>query len=232
MNRILLAGLATLIMSVSLRGQGFVNLDFQSAQIIFADPPYNHVIATTNALPYWSAFDGTGTNSLSFINYNHSAFISPVTLYSYSYTNGGSLSINYSVLLDLGSISQTALVPADAQSLFFKSKPNSGITVSLGGQDLSYMAISNALDYTLYGAAIPSSFAGQTQTLTFMASVNGGGPLDDIQFSPEAVPEPPAISFFCLGTGILFYVRRRKRQRRLEGEGMKGPDIDTGDLKE
>jgi hypothetical protein len=204
----LLAGLLALIMSVSLRGQGFVNLDFQSAQIIFADPPYNHVIATTNALPYWSAFDGTGTNSLSFISYRSSAFVSPVTLNSYSYTNGGSLSINYSVLLDLGSISQTALVPADAQSLFFKSKPNSGITVSLGGQDLSYMAISNALDYTLYGAAIPSSFAGQTQTLTF-----GGGPLDNIQFSPEAIPEPSAASLILLGTGILFYVRRLKRYR-------------------
>ncbi len=34
------------------RAQGtFQNLDFESAQLIYVDPPFNHVIATTDALP-------------------------------------------------------------------------------------------------------------------------------------------------------------------------------------
>jgi hypothetical protein len=70
--------------------------------------------------------------------------------------------------------------------------------------------ISNALNYTLYGAAIPSFFIGQNETLTFTA-LHGGTLLDDIQFSTISVPEPSAISLLCLGSGILFYVRRKYR---------------------
>jgi len=207
-----------------LQAQGtFQNLDFESARIIFDDPPYYKSIATTNALPDWSAF--SGTNQLTNIPYGSGGLISPVMLRSQ--TNGGSLSGNYSVFLGfnsaspqpgntIGSISQTGRVPADALSLLFEVGTgfyDGPLTISLGGQDLSYIAISNASNYTLYGADI-STFAGQTETLTFTAGVNGGlanAELDNIQFSQVAIPEPSAISLICLSSGVLFYVRKRKR---------------------
>ncbi|HAO78405.1 MAG TPA: hypothetical protein DCQ92_05395 [Verrucomicrobia subdivision 3 bacterium] len=227
MKKTLLAlALMTIWTGLSQAQGTFQNLDFESAQIIFNDPPYYKSIATTNALPDWSAF--SGTTQLTNIPYGAGGIFAPVILYSQ--TNGGSLSGNYSVVLShggsgsgapqAGSISQTGLVPADVLSLLFEVGTyfySGPLTVSLGGQDLSYITISNALNYTLYGAAIPFSFAGQTETLTFTAGVNGGyavAELDNIQFSTLSVPEPSAISLIFLGSGVLFYVRKRKSRVR------------------
>ena len=62
----------------------------------------------------------------------------------------------------------------------------------------------------LYGVDI-SGFAGKVETLAFSSGLpdNGAVGVDDIRFSPEAVPEPSAISFFCLGSGVLFCLRRK-----------------------
>jgi hypothetical protein len=64
-------------------------------------------------------------------------------------------------------------VPANAQSLQFEAvQAVDGVSamipfvVTLGGQNLSLTVISNALNYTLYGAII-SSWAGQTAQLSF-----------------------------------------------------------------
>jgi len=193
----------------------FRNLDFESAQLVFIDSPTNHWLATTNALPGWSAF--SETNQLANIQYGINGGITPSVWLS-SQTNRGSIDGFFSVGLGetvfyTGSISQTGLVPANARSLLFEMITGGAISVSLGGQNLSYIAISNALNYTLYGADI-SSFAGQIETLNFSAVVNyGGGLLDDIQFSTLSVPEPSAISLIFLGSGVLFYVRHRKRFR-------------------
>jgi hypothetical protein len=230
MNKALLT-LACLAVSAMFSGaQGsFQNLDFESARLIFV-PPNSQQIATTNALPYWSAYYGTNLlSSIPYIGYPSTPL--PVDLQSR--TNGGVIDGNYDIFLGyypssfgfgsatntLGSISQTGLVPAGVQSLLFKGNlddPYHPITVSLGGLDLSYVAISNALNYTLYGAAIPPSLAGQTETLIFSAGANGqlgGGILDDIEFSTVLVPEPSSISLLCLGGGTLFYLRRRRRKR-------------------
>jgi hypothetical protein len=49
------------------------------------------------------------------------------------------------------------------------------------------------------------------ETLTF----SGRGLLDDIQFSPEVIPEPSAAALVFLGSGILFYVCRIRKRCRL-----------------
>ncbi|HAO78406.1 MAG TPA: hypothetical protein DCQ92_05400 [Verrucomicrobia subdivision 3 bacterium] len=215
MKKTLLALVLVMMNFRLLQAQGtFQNLDFESAQLVFIDSPTNHLIATTSALPGWSAF--SGTNQLAHVRYGIGGIVPPVWLSSQTNTGAinGSFSVGIGEITGLytGSISQTALVPADAQSLLFKSGTGisgESLTVSLGGQDLSYIAISNALNYTLYGADI-SSFAGHTETLTFMGG-SGGTLLDDIQFSQIAVPEPSAISLIWLGSGVLFYVRKRRR---------------------
>jgi hypothetical protein len=47
------------------------------------------------------------------------------------------------------------------------------------------------------------------ETLTF----SGGGILDDIQFSPELIPEPSPSWLLFLGSGVLLYVRRKGKFR-------------------
>ena len=214
MNRVLLIWFATIAVSASSQGQSFTNLDFESAQIV---PSYTNnygyvFIPTENALPGWSAFDGT--TQLSQIQYNPSAaaISPPVALFG---SNIDVIAGNFSILLHSStiSISQTALVPSGTESLVFDavSFGSPSLLVSMGGQNLSYTAISVGTNpygrsYTVYAADV-SAFAGQMETLTF----SGGGILDDIQFSPEAIPEPSTASLVFLGSGVLLYVRKRRQ---------------------
>jgi hypothetical protein len=214
MNKELITSLsAALVATSSAFGQGtFQDLDFESARLVFVTSPYYTEIVATNALPGWSAF--SGANPLSTIFYNDPRFFPPVELLG---SNSLAIGGNFSVLLSEGggigtniygpgSISQTGLVPTDAQTLLFEanlnlfSSPGSSLVVSLGGQNLSYMAIFNAPNYTLYGADI-SMFAGQTEILSFMAAA-GLVLLDNIQFSPQVIPEPSIHAL--LGLGGLF----------------------------
>lgn len=210
MNRKLLVCLSAMCVAASARGQEFVNLNFEAAKIVISatNSSFAMEIATSNALPGWSAFFGTNQAPLVQYNFGPAPGL-PVVLFG---SNSVVIDGNFSVYLDGGSISQTGLVPSGAKSLLFDSGPPS-LLVSLGGQSLAYAAISNALNSSsiIYGADI-SGFAGQVETLIF----SGAGALDDIQFSPEAVPEPSA-SLIFLGTGVLFYVRRRKRYRFMNG---------------
>ena len=197
--------------------QGFVNLDFESAQIIpFAEGGYVNSIRTTNALPGWTVFYGASQQSV--INYNAPAAGSTfVTLWA---TNGFQLAGNYSVLLQGGltasaaSISQTGLVPASARSLLFYGAGRSSTTpvlvVALGGQDLSFSAIAEGPNYTVYGADV-SAFAGRETALMFSAWKAPIGynewNIDNIQFSSTPVPEPSVLALAALG-GLLLCCRR------------------------
>lgn len=220
MNRILSVWFISLVMATSLQSQDFTNMNFESAQALdYTNGPYKY-ITTANALPSWSAF--SGTNQMAQIQYNPGGAVSPLPvdlLGSNVYTIEGNFSVYLSDGLpdSAGSISQAGLIPSGTQSLLFDAD-SSSLLVFLGGQSLSYTAISNALNsygrsYTVYGSDV-SGFSGQVETLTFSGGLagSGGGILDDIRFSPEAVPEPSA-SLIFLGTGLLFYVRRRKRYR-------------------
>jgi PEP-CTERM motif len=200
--------------------QGFVNLDFESARIIpiTGSPNYPYDIATSNAVPGWSVY--YGANPQSQITYNDPALGSTfVTLYA---TNGYQLAGNYSVLLQGGgtasaaTISETGLVPVSAESLLFygagNSSISSGLVVSMDGQDLSLSVIANELNYTVYGADI-SSFAGQTETLSFSALEAFGGynnwNIDNIQFLASPIPEPSTLALVGLG-GLLPVWRNRR----------------------
>jgi len=213
MNKMLPVSFITLLMSTSLQSQDFTNLNFESARVILiTNSAVSSIIATSNALPGWSVLAGGGVESpwVHYNDYNGSLFSSMTLLASNQWVIGG----NFGVLVADGSISQTGLVPGGVESLLFDAT-SSSLVVSLGGQNLSYTAISNALNsygasYTIYGVDI-SGFAGKVETLAFSSGLpdNGAVGVDDIRFSPEAVPEPSAISFFCLGSGVLFCLRRK-----------------------
>jgi hypothetical protein len=105
-------------------------------------------------------------------------------------------------------------VPADTVAIQFIAEGNpelGSLLVSLGGQNISYYAISSGPTYTTYGGNIPLSLASQIETLSFTAAegYNNNWEIDDIQFSPTAVPEPQALGWICFG--VFFLSRRMKR---------------------
>jgi hypothetical protein len=161
MKPILLISLLTVIISFSSRGQGFINLNFENANIVFV----SGTLATRNALPSWSAY--SGTNQLSTIRYNASFGVPTPAVGLYG-SNSLAISGNFSASIGRnGSISQTGLVPNGSESLLFDATSSSYL-VSLGGQNLSYAAISTGANsfgqsYSVYAADI-SSFAGKTET--------------------------------------------------------------------
>jgi PEP-CTERM motif len=128
---------------------------------------------------------------------------------------GGSLALsgNFSVgLYSNGSISQTGLVPDNAESLQFEATtPQDGLYVTLGGQNLSYSVLSEGTDYDVYGANIPADLDGDVETLTFgIQSGPGQTLLDNIDFSTMSVPEPSEWALIGLGAVLFGFWRARK----------------------
>ncbi len=202
----------------NLLAQGmFQNLDFEATRVSLVTNVATGV-AVSDALPGWSASDGTAQLSTITVYPAYpviGGFLSPVDLIA-SATD--SLDGNFSVILGAGggspvpahgTISQTGRVPAGVHSLLFKAAliPGSTLQVSLGGANLSYVALSTQPKYTVYGADI-SAFAGDNAELILMAATRGAE-IDDIQFSPQFVPEPGGAALFLLGVGMLTSVRRR-----------------------
>jgi hypothetical protein len=123
---------------------------------------------------------------------------------------GGSLALsgNYSVgLFSDGSISQTGLVPDNAESVQFETSANItglALNVILGGDNLGFSALSQGTGYTVYGINIPAAMDGQMETLTFRTEgATPGILLDNIEFSPMSVPEPSACALLGLGAILL-----------------------------
>jgi hypothetical protein len=116
-------------------------------------------------------------------------------------------------------ITQTGLVPADTESLWFKalfisSGPLSSFDVTLGGQTLSLVPVSSGANYTLYAADV-SAWAGRTAELDFTAFPDTTHfddaylYLDSIQFSNLPIPEPNVFGLSALGALLLGWRVRR-----------------------
>jgi hypothetical protein len=213
-------------------GQGFLNLDFESANL--APVPAGEVggyVSITDAIPAWTAFvDGNPISQV--IQNNGTAGGSPsLSIWgSDAPPDSGVLVFqgNYNVILSAGfgghatSISQAGLVPASANLLLFKASAYSAgsgsFSVSMGDQNLDYYALSTEVNFTIYAADV-SAFAGLVKTLTFTdnsaASAWNYEQLDDIQFVSEAVPEPsvPNLLGMCI---ILVLLKAMRPNTALE----------------
>ena len=206
-----MAGLTLMVaILASARGQGtFQNLDFEAAQIIYDLP---NRIATSDALPGWQAF--SGTDQLSHVHYNSPAAANIVALVG---SNVAVLSGSFSVSLSVGgSVTQAGLVPAGTESLRFKASWHSvPAVVSLGGQELPLVRLSETANYSLYGADV-SAFAGQTARLSFASPLTAVNILvDDFEFSPLPIPEPAVLAF--VGLSAVFFAARWVHRRAKRG---------------
>ena len=213
-------------------GQGFANLDFESANVSEHSP--GDEVATSAALPSWTAYFSSSSNptasSLSTIGYDGlSLGPASINLEDSNAPNGtGGFSLfpiqgNYSVFLQGSqgsvpfppgtstSIGQTGTIPNTAQSITFFAILGGNFQVTFNGQNISYSAIGSGINYTIYGANI-SGYAGQTGQLLFTAPDQTSTLLDNIQFSSSSVPEPSEFALSGLGTLILGFRRWTKRR--------------------
>jgi PEP-CTERM motif len=208
--------------------QGFINLNFESANIP-AGTQTGSFIPISDAFPGWTAFQtspNTGSNSLSAAWYDLvSTGGEGISVNDANAPFGfGSISGKYSAYLFSGNagnvsydvgISQTGLVPSGTESLQFQvGEASSPFKVTLGGETINVLPLANFSTYTLYGGNV-SSFAGQAETLTLtetfptMYGPPGILSLDNILFSTMAVPEPTTFGLLVLGGAIFFGWRRR-----------------------
>jgi len=214
MKKTTLMLIVTALLIISVRGQGFINLDFSLAYNLPSNPGIDGLsVSVTNALPDWTAYGGH--NVLSSINYlsnSFAGFSTPVQLEAGSLALGGN---NFAVGLGSGgSISQTAQVPSNAESLEFETISAAGLELYLDGQIISIKEISADNGYNTYGANLPAGTAGQVETLTFYE--NGSQTvLDGIVFSSSPIPEPGEGALLGLGALVWgVYWRRSRTERR------------------
>ncbi len=198
------------VSAISARGQDFRNLNFDLAGNLPGNRPAGGWVSVTNALPDWTVYQGE-VSLIGLIYYTGvPGADSAVELAG----GDGALSGNNltAVILPDGSISQTGSVPGDAESLRFEASIDQNdmdyLSVSLGGQSLSYSEISPGPDYIVYGANLPANMAGQTETLSFRdGQPDGSFKLDNIQFSTMAVPEPSECALFGIATILIVFFK-------------------------
>ncbi len=199
------------------RAQGFVNLDFEAANVA-AYPPGS--VPRTLGIPGWAAYI-SGTPQTTILYNNATLGEASVSLQGV----GGAFQTvqgQFSVVLQAtffapdtnsAAIGQTATVPASTQSLIFwgdtsLSRAANDMDVTFNGEVIPYLPIGSGSHYTIYGANF-APFAGQFGELRFTAFNNTYAAVDNIQFSALPVPEPARIAFAGLVAAMLV-VRRWK----------------------
>ena len=212
-----LATLGLWILGISLcRAQGFVNLDFESANVK-GYAVGSSSVPTVAALPGWTASfsqPGLGTANTSQICYDTLSLGGAMIVINDATAGGRMAPIqgNYSVLLVGGSyqtsssISQTGLIPNGTTTLLVSSSGllTGQFIVSVGGQSINMIPQQSFANYSIYGGDI-SIFAGQIAQLSFTALPPANGfyennlVLDNLQFSNLPVPEPESLAFLVVG---------------------------------
>ena len=203
----------TLLFAVSSRGlgQGFLNLDFESA--IIPDNPKSNIPAA-DLFPNW-----TVSPPLVYVYYNgYSLSGGSISLISTNAGFPGPLQGQYWVLFRGTnpngpdgpipiSLGQTGQIPVWARSISYWGN-DQGLQITFNGAVLAFSTLSTTANYNVYGADI-SAYAGQTGQLLISAlSGTGGSQFDNIQFSSTAVPEPGTVALIVTG-GWLLGCRRK-----------------------
>jgi hypothetical protein len=215
--------LLTLSAPLITRAQGtFQNLDFESANL--TPVPAGHFgefVPITSALPGWTGYLGSDQTVQVLQN---SYALGTATIDIWGPQPSSTLPVidgNYSVFLQSGSdspqggpfvsasIAQVGTIPTNAQSLQYKAAEESQLlSVSFAGNTLTPFVIGSGQEspgdiaYTLWGVDI-APYAGQSGQLEFTDNAVGNVELDDITFSPQAVPEPNALELMLMG-GMIF----------------------------
>ncbi len=203
-------------MSNAAFAQGFVNLNFESTTITpVVFPGGTRYVATVPGW-IWTPSGNLVNGDPNSVGFNEAALdfpavdlqgtnspFAPAIQGKYSvFLQGGDLPPPYAIVASFG---QTGQIPLTAQSIIYWGD---ALQVTFNGQMLSFTDISNALNYTIWGADI-SAYAGQTGQLLFTVPWESTAVLDNIQFSPTPVPEPSGLAFGGLAALLLIFRRWR-----------------------
>ena len=199
-----------LLLCRSGHAQGFVNLDFESANIVLGS--FNQ-ISITNAFPGWTitwafvSYDSPSLSggSITICDTNPPTSFQPIQGRFFAFL----ASENYPGTGLPISMSQTGQIPVSAESISFWGTIG-GMQITFNSQPLNFLVTGSSANYDIYTADI-SAYAGQTGQLLFTVPpyVNSAI-LDNIQFSSSPVPEPAALALAALGAGLLGCLRRRQ----------------------
>jgi PEP-CTERM motif-containing protein len=169
----------------------------------------NFEVPISKAMPGWSGYVGGG--QIGGVAYNTVGIGGAVISFHDSTSLFPPIQGNYSVRLQPSSvpptsvaISQTGLIPQGAQSLQFFSLA-SAFQVTFAGQAIPLVRIGATTRYDIFGGDI-SAFSGMSGELRF----TGGGALDNIYFSDQAIPEPSVACLVTLGAGLLAWLGRKR----------------------
>jgi hypothetical protein len=202
----------------------FQNLDFEAAHGPFAFNPDWPKLATSEALPDWSAREGNFAD-FGYVGYRVTAIPGPNISLLDAYTPSPVLRGNYLVGMSTGRggpsaywvpvwIAQTGTIPAEAFELSFLSQSGTGaanLAVTFGGTLLPFQPVEDVGAGAERYAADVSALAGTTAELRFttllLASGNNYVELDNIQFS--TIPEPSPVLLLLGGMAIRLMARRR-----------------------
>ncbi len=221
---------AIIIQLTDAHSQGFVNLNFESAQIPNGTSQ-GSLISTNSGIPGWTASSfqpQSGTQEVSQVFYDVISLGGAEISINDTNTSASFVPLQgrFSVFLFGGSfqqsvtISQRGLVPNGSQSLQMQIstdgyvRPIGQFVVALNGEAISMVPLATFPTYTLYGGDA-SSFENQLATLDITASAVQSGPgpnpilLDGIVFSSQAIPEPGTLCLLVLGTLILGFRWKR-----------------------
>lgn len=189
-------------------GQSFWNLNFEAANVQGYHP--GDSIPASLALPGW-----TVTSSNTWIAYDALSLGGPVVSICDTnvYSGFQPLQGRFSAYLFGGyvpgypgggaTISQTGLVPANALSLdLWVGTGYTPFNVTLGGSSIDMLPWYQSGNYTVFHGDI-SAVAGEVATLSITSLLPYGTPpgrllLDNISFSPIAIPEPASLALLGL----------------------------------
>ena len=206
--------------NLHLCAQGFVNLNFESANVpVVPAGQLGTNVLVSQGIPGWTAYEGL--MQVSQIGHNDVSLGGPYLSIQGPQWNSAQILVgNYTMLIQgsfggapsgSAAIGQSGLVPIATQSLQFISNPGSNFQVTFNNQIIPIIPINSFPNFTLFGGDI-SLFAGQSGELRFTGLANGGGLLDSIIFSASSIPEPSIYSL--LGCGVLLFGAARATFKR------------------
>ena len=232
------AQLSTILLTaMTAAAQGtFQNLDFEQATPVSAnDPNQPFAVTAARALPDWTLYCGAiqQTEVLQNVVTLGSAagdIFGPSNPSPSALPTGapGIIDGNYTVALQAGysesvdasvstSLQQVGTLPVGDDSLILRAwnNGNTSFSPSFAGYNLPLVNLGATPNYMLYGADI-SMYAGRTGVLAFTANAQSGPSfveIDDITFSPNAVPEPNTLALIFTGGAALALGRFRRKRR-------------------